>query len=399
MKQIITVSPNNYGKMIFGIKTPIIRTGDDLEKIVIDSCLKTVGEFHDKAVIGITEAVLAIAQGNYVSAEEIQIDIANKFPVANHIMLYHPIQSRNRFMNIAKAIAGTPQIQHITIVLSFPCDEVGNRILSEKVMLESKVNPYDDAFTSDEFYKIFGKPKHPFTGKDYIEEFQKACDEAGKEVDIILSNNMELVNDFADNVLVCTIRKDQRTLERNYFSQLGSTVYDMSDILCNSVNGSGYSPEYGLYGSNMMAGGSLKLMPRDSQKFVDNLKKRIFDDFGKRIEALIYGDGAFKDPVGGIWELADPVSSLAATSGLLGTPKEIKLKYLASKYPDANQEELRIILAREKEEFLISDDITSEASLGTTPRQKTDLFASWADLTTGSGDEQTPVVYALGFLK
>lgn len=399
MKEIITVNPGKYGRAIFGIKAPLIRTGDNLEKVVIDSCLNSIGSFQDKSVIGITEAVVAIAQGNFVIAEDIQLDIAKKFPNATDILLYHPIQSRNRFMNIARAIAGTPQIQHVTVVLSFPCDEVGNRLISEKDMFESKVNPYDDAFTAEEFYEVFGKPKHPFTGKDYIEEFQKACGESGKSVDVILANSVKKVEDLSDNILVCTIREQQREMEQKIFASLGKKAYNLSEIMNESIDGSGYSPEYGLYGSNMMADGALKLMPRDSQNFVDGIQKQILDRFGKRVEVMVFGDGAFKDPVGGIWELADPETTLAATSGLRGTPKEVKLKYLASKYPDATRAEFDVILAREREERKLHDDITSEASLGTTPRQKTDLFASWADLTTGSGDEQTPIVYAVGFLK
>lgn len=399
MKEIITLTPSNIGRVAIGIKTPIIRTGDDLEKIVIESCLRAVGGFHDKAVIGVTEAVVAIAQGNYAIPEDIQADIASKFPDAEDILLYHPIQSRNRFMNIAKAIAGTSQIKHLTIVLSFPCDEVGNRLLSEKAMFEAGINPYDESYTSEEFYKFFGKPKHPFTGKDYIEEFQKACEDAEKEVDIILTNDMNMITDLSNNILVCTIHKEQRDMETQYFSSLGKNVYDLSDILSQPINGSGYNSEYGLYGSNMMAAGALKLMPRDCESFVKDIQEKIYKDYGKHVEVMVYGDGAFKDPVGGIWELADPTTTLAATSGLEGTPKEVKLKFIASQHPEATQAELEAILAREKEERLLSDDITDEASLGTTPRQKTDLFASWADLTTGSGDEQTPVVYALGFLK
>lgn len=399
MKEFITLNPNYIGRVPIGIKTPIIRTGDNLEKIVIDSCLKAVGGFQDKAAIGITEAVVAIAQGNYATPKDIQADIANKYPDAEDILLYHPIQSRNRFMNIAKSIAGSPQIKHLTIVLSFPCDEVGNRFLSEETMLEKKVNPYEDAYTDKEFYDTFGKPRHPFTGKDYIEEFQNACKESGKEVDIILANTMDMIEDLSDNILVCTIRKEQRDMETKYFSSIGKNVHDLSEILSQPINGSGYSPEYGLYGSNMMAGGSLKLMPRDCQEFVNGLQKKILDDYKRKVEVFIYGDGAFKDPVGGIWELADPTTTPGYTSGLDGTPQEVKLKFIASQHPDATQEELRVILAREKEERLVSGDITSEASLGTTPRQKTDILSSLADLTTGSGDEQTPVVYVLNFLK
>lgn len=390
----------NIGRIIMGVKTPIIRTGDGLQQIVIDSCLNAIGEFHDKAVIGVTEAVVAIAQGNFASPEDIQADILRKFPGASEITLLFPIQSRNRFMNIPRAIADMPEIKRINVILSYPCDEVGNRFVSDEILWQRNIEPYADSFSSESFYSEFGKPRHPFTGKDYIEEFLKACNGKG---DVLLCNNLSTISYFCkhtNNILVCSIRKELRELHKKQVMAYGAeNVLDLSQILNEPVNGSGYSPEYGLYGSNMMAEGKLKLMPRDCQTFVEGIQAKILQEYGKHVEVMVYGDGAFKDPVGGIWELADPVTTLAATSGLAGTPKEVKLKYLASKYPDKNQEELAAIIAKERENRLKSDDITSEASLGTTPRQKTDLFASWADLTTGSGDEQTPVVYALGFLK
>ena len=398
MKEIITFNPNYIGTASIGIKTPIIRPGDNLEKIVIGSCLRAVGGFQDKAAIGITEAVVAIAQENFATPEDIQADIANKYPDANDILLYHPIQSRNRFMGVAKAIAGSPQIKHLTIVLSFPCDEVGNRLVSDEIMSDCGVNLYEEAYSAREFYEIFGKPCHPCTGKDYIEEYQKACSKNGTEVDILITNNMDICGDLCDNILVCTIRQEQRDMEKEYFSSIGKKVYDLSEILNQPVNGSGYSPEYGLYGSNLLNDGTLKLMPRNCQEFVNGLQKKIFDDYEKRVEVFIFGDGAFKDPKSGIWELADPTTTPGNTSGIAGTPQEVKLKYIASQHPNATQDQLKVIVAREKEDRMLSGDITSEASLGTTPRQKTDILSSLADLTTGSGDKQTPVVYILNFL-
>lgn len=394
----LNINLESIGRIIMGVKTPIIRTGDNLHQIVIDSCLNAVGEFHDKAVIGVTEAVVAISQGNFASPADIQADILRKFPDASEITLLFPIQSRNRLMNIPRAIADMPEITRINVILSYPCDEVGNRLVSDETLWNRSIGPYADSFTSYSFYSEFGKPCHPFTGEDYIEEFLKACNGKGK---VYLCNNLSAISgDITKNVLVCSIRKELRELHKKQAISYGAeNVLDLSQILNEPINGSGYSPEYGLYGSNMMAGGKLKLMPRDCQVFVESLQYRIYMEYGKHVEVLVYGDGAFKDPFGGIWELADPETTLAATEGLAGTPKEVKLKYLTSKYPDKNQEELAAIIAKEREERLKSDDITSEASLGTTPRQKTDLFASWADLTTGSGDEQTPVVYALGFLK
>lgn len=383
------------GRVSMGIKTPIIRTGDDLAQIVIDSCLKAVGQFHEKAVIGVTEAVVAIAQGNYAKPENIQAEITRLYPGERELTLLFPIQSRNRFMNIPRAIAAMPQIEKIYVVLSYPCDEVGNRLISEQDIFEKEIKPYEDIFTSNEFYSTFGKPVHPFTGKDYIEEFQKSC---GGKAEVILVNNLKLAN-FCKNVLVCNIRKDMRNLHKKLMKEYGAErVYDLTDILSQSVDGSGYS-EYGLLGSNMMGDGVIKLLPIGAQKFAEKLQKRIKDEYNANVEVFVYGDGAFKDPVGEIWELADPVSCLGATAGLAGTPKEVKAKYIASQYPNATPEKLAEIIANAKKERMQTEDVTSELSLGTTPRQITDLISSLADLTTGSGDECTPVVYIMGYLK
>lgn len=393
----LKINLEETGKMIIGVKTPIIRTGDDLQRIVIDSCIKSVGRFHEKATIGITEAVVAIAQGNFVTPENIQTDIDVKYSGESEITLLHPIQSRNRFLNIPKAIATMPEIRKINVVLSYPCDEVGNRLVSDEAIWKKDVNPYRDVFTSKDFYSEFGKPVHPFTGKDYIEEFLKACN--GKGV-VNLCNDISSIQVQKQNILECTIRKAKREFNKKILKRNGAfKIFDLSNILNEPVSGSGYSPEYGLYGSNVMAGGKLKLMPRETQAFVDSLQAKILQEYGKHVDVMIFGDGAFKDPVGGIWELADPVTTLATTSGLAGTPKEVKLKFLASKYEGKSQAELVEAISKEKELRLKTDDITSERSLGTTPRQKTDIFASWADLTTGSGDEQTPVVYSVGFIK
>lgn len=397
----IQLNQQNIGRATVGIKTPIIRPGDDLQQIVIDSILNAIGEFHENAVIGITEAVVAIAQGNFATPEDIRASFAEKYPGESELTILYPIQSRNRFMNIPRAIASMEQFKKIRFVLSYPCDEVGNRLISDEELYKSEVNPYTTSFQADYFYEKFGKPCHPFTGKNYIAEFENACNGKTKLEDIILSNNVyeALSRKYCDNILVCTIREEQRKLHKKMARDFGCTrVYDMSEFLNKSINGSGYSPEYGLYGSNMMAGGRLKLMPRDCQKFVNDLQTRILKEYGVHVEIAIFGDGAFKDPVGGIWELADPVTTLAATSGLVGTPVEVKLKYLASMYPNKSPEELNEIIAKEKQARLNTKDITGEVSLGTTPRQKTDLFASLADLTTGSGDLQTPVVYSTGFL-
>lgn len=394
MKQM-NLNLGSIGRVSIGIKTPIIRTGDNLEQIVIESCLKAVGEFHNKAIICITEAVVAIAEGNYAKPEDIQSEITRLYPDATELTLLFPIQSRNRFMNIPRAIAAMPQIEKINVVLSYPCDEVGNRLVSEEEMFDSGINRYEEMFDAKEFYRIYGKPCHPFTGKDYIEEFEKACDGKGE---VILCNNLSLLDEYKD-VLVCTIREDMCELHKRIMKENGAlNVYDLSDILSQPVNGSGYS-KYGLYGSNMMDGGVLKLMPRNPQVLVERIQARIKKDYGVHVEVLVNGDGAFKDPVGGIWELADRDSVIAATSGLGGTPKEVKAKYIASQHPNASAEELAEIIAKAKAERMKTDDVTGELSLGTTPRQITDLLGSLADLTTGSGDECTPVVYVANYLK
>lgn len=398
MKQI-KLNQERTGRVSIGIKTPIIRTGDDLKKIVIDSCLSAVGTFQDKSVIGITEAVVAIAQGNYVTPADIQADIAMKYPEQKELTVLFPIQSRNRFMNIMQAIADMPQFERIYVVLSYPCDEVGNRLVSDERVLYSYVNPYTDEFSVDNFYELFGEPKHEFTGKNYIQEFKNTNPD---KVEVRLCNDLEIISGYCENVLVCTIRENQREMHKKMMKATYGVerVFDLSEVLNKPINGSGYSPKYGLYGSNKMADGRLKLMPRDCQSFVEDIQREIMEKYDKHIEVMVYGDGAFKDPVGGIWELADPVTTLGATSGLSGTPKEVKLKYIASKYgAEKTQRELEEIISYERSERRKNDDVTGEASLGTTPRQITDLLASLMDLTTGSGDEQTPVVYVTGYLK
>lgn len=396
MKQI-TLNTEHIGRMLVGVKTPIIQTGDPLIQIGINSCLKAAKHFHTNAVIAFTEAVVAIAQGNYASPEDIQADIARKFPGQSDITLLFPIQSRNRFMNIPRAIAAMDEIKRINIVLQYPCDEVGNRLISDEALMASGVNPYEDIFTASDLYQRFDKPNHIFTGKDYIKEFQLACN--GK-ANVVLANNPKSVCDMSKNVIVCTIREGKRKLHRQQIYQCGNDmrVFTLADILNESINGSGYSPEYGLYGSNMMANGYLKLMPRDCQQFVEEVQAQIMKYYGVHVEVMVYGDGAFKDPVGEIWELADPIPTLGATSGLRGTPEEVKLKFLASQHAGLSSAEIEKIIAKAKKERIANADITGEASLGTTPRQKTDILASAADLTSGSGDQQTPIVYMMGYL-
>lgn len=388
---------NRIGVVSKAIKTPVIKPGDDLQSIVISSVEEAIGAENicDGDIIGVTEAVVAIAQQNFVATEDIGVDIANKFSGASELAIVDPIQSRNRFMDVLKAVAAVPQLKTIYVVMTYPTDEVGNRLVSDDAIMESDVNPYKDVLSATEFFNMIGIPKHPFTGKNYILEYQKACNGKGH---VFLCNDFSKIPDLCEDILVCSIHRRQQT--KNVLLKNGAKrVLDLSEILNASVNGSGFNEQFGLYGTNLMAGGKLKLMPRNCGAFVEEMQLAIKEKYGKHVEVFVFGDGAFKDPVGGIWELADPTTTLGATAGLAGTPKEVKLKYLASKNDDKTPEEIEAIVAKEKAARVASTDITGEASLGTTPRQITDLVASLADLTTGSGDRQTPVVYISGYLK
>ena len=375
-----------------GIKTPIIQPGDNLQEIVISSVVKVnEGKFEDGDIIAVTEAVVAIAQNNFATAEDVTYDLSQKFPGAKSIVVVDPIQSRNRFMAVLKAVAAMPDVEKVYVVLTYPNDEVGNPLISEIDLMRSKVNPYSQMLTKDEFYEIFGKPVHPFTGKNYIEEYLTAC---GGKGEVILGNDFSQLPEItgADDYLVCSIHRKEMT--REVLKAAGAKhVLDMSEIMNASVNGSGYSEKFGLYGTNVRKDGGLKLMPRNGEEFVSAMQEAILERFGAKVEVMIYGDGAFKDPVGGIWELADPTPAVAKTSGLLGTPKEVKLKYITSGYEGKSSEELEAIVAEESKKRLQTTEVTGEASLGTTPRRIEDLVASLSDLTSGSGHRQTPVIY------
>ena len=388
---------NRDGVISRGIKTPIIQAGDDLQEIVI-SCVAEAngGQFCDSDVIGITEAVVAISQGNSVSHQNITDDIAKKFAGSKQLAIVDPIQSRNRFMDALKAIAATPTLEKIFVVMTYPSDEVGNHLISNLTVKRAGVNPYKDVFTKDEFYAKFGEPKHPFTGKNYIEEYLNACE--GK-AEVILCNDFSQLVEVTgcEDFLVCSIHRREETLEDLRIAG-ANKVLTLADIMNESIDGSGYNSDYGLYGSNLMAGNRLKLMPKDCDKFVEEVQEKIFERYGKKVEVFVYGDGAFKDPVGGIWELADPVACVAATSGLAGTPKEVKLKLIASAHEGKSADEIKKIIDEESAKRKATEDITGENSLGTTPRRITDLLASLADLTTGSGDRCTPVVYVQNYL-
>lgn len=391
----------NYrpGVISQGVVTPIIQPGDDLQEIVI-SCVAEAndGKFDDGDIICVTEAVVATSQENFVSYEDIAKDIMKKFSGVKELVLVNPIQSRNRFEHVLRAIASTPTLEKVYIVMTYPTDEVGNRLVSELDMFESGVNPYTDIFTVEEFYEKFGEPRHKFTGENYIKRYHEVCKD---KIQIILGNNFAKIPALTkcDDFLVCTIHEPDRKMTRMMLERGGAKhVLDLSQIMNESIDGSEFNEEYGLYGTNARADKKLKLMPRNSQEFVKEIQAKILDRYGKRVEVLVFGDGAFKDPVGGIWELADPEPSLGATKGLAGTPKEVKLKYLASANEGKSPEEIEAIIAEERRKRKETEELSGEASLGTTPRRKTDLLASLSDLITGSGDRQTPVVYIKNYL-
>lgn len=385
------------GTISRGIRTPIIREGDDLVKIVADGLIEASEdagfEFNDRDVAAVTEAVVARAQGNYATVDDIAADISDKFGDET-VGVVFPILSRNRFAICLRGIARGAK--KIVLQLSYPSDEVGNHLIPDDVMEQSGVNPWTDVLTLDEYREKFGVNLHPFTGMDYVEYYKDLIEEEGAQVEIIFANDPRAVLEYTKNALCCDIHT--RGVSKKKLKDAGADkVYGLDDIMTKPVDGSGYNPEYGLLGSNKSTEDKVKLFPRDCQKFVDELSSELKTRTGKDIEAMIYGDGAFKDPVGKIWELADPVVSPAHTSGLLGTPNEVKLKYLAdNQFAHLDGEELKEGIKqyiREKNDDLVG----SMESQGTTPRRITDLLGSLCDLTSGSGDKGTPVVLVQGY--
>jgi len=383
------------GTVSRGIKAPIFKKGDNLVQMVADSVLKASEvegfKLRDHDVIGVTEAVVARTQGNYASVDQIAQDVREKFG-DNPVGLIFPILSRNRFSILLKGIAkGTKKL---FIVLSYPKDEVGNPLIDPNLVDEKGVNPYSDVFTEDEFRELFGKISHPFTGVDYIKLYRET---AGGDCEIILSNRIETILDYTPYVINADIHTRKRT-KRILLEKGAKKVVSLDEILSKSVSGSGYNEDFGILGSNLATDDTVKLFPRDGQIFVDQLQSVLFERTGKRIEVMIYGDGAFKDPVGGIWELADPIVSPAYTSGLIGQPSELKLKYLADTVlSEINSEqekeaELKRLIKAKK-----GDLVNEKVSLGTTPRRLTDLLGSLCDLTSGSGDKGTPIILVQGY--
>ena len=385
----------NVGTVVRGIRTPIIKENDNLEDIVIESLMRAKEEegfeFRDKDVVAITEAVVGISEGNYVTVDDIGVDLLEKYP-EKEVGLVFPILSRNRFSMILKAVARA--MNKITILLSFPADEVGNGILDEEKLLNSKFN-LSSMISEKEYMENFKDFKHPFTGINMVEFYKELVNSENCEVEFVFSNNPLDILKYTNNVLNCDIHTRLHT--KKLLKDNNANVYGLYEVMNKPVNGSGCNPTYGLLGSNKSTEERLKLFPKTGDILVNNIQKKLKEKTSKTIEVMVYGDGAFKDPVGHIWELADPVVSPAYTKGLEGTPNEIKLKYVSdNKFADLKGDELKEAIKQEirnKESNLVGKMITQ----GTTPRRLTDLIGSLCDLTSGSGDKGTPVVFIQGY--
>ncbi|HBG0352814.1 coenzyme F420-0:L-glutamate ligase [Clostridioides difficile] len=388
------------GTVSRGVRAPIIRQGDDLVKIVVDSVLNASKsenfEVRDKDVIAVTEAVVARAQGNYAHVDNIAKDVKDKFG-DDTVGVIFPILSRNRFAICLKGIA--KGCRKVVLMLSYPSDEVGNHLISINELDDKGINPWSDVLTEEKYRELFGYNKHTFTGVDYVDYYKNLIKDCGAEVEIVFANNPKTILNYTTSILTCDIHTRQRT--KRILRQNGAKkVYSLDDIMTASVDGSGYNDQYGLLGSNKATEETVKLFPINCDEVVNKIQGNIKEITGKDVEVMVYGDGAFKDPVGKIWELADPVVSPAYTKGLEGTPNEVKLKYLADNdFADLSGDELKEAISKyivEKDNK--SDDLTGNmVSQGTTPRRLTDLIGSLADLTSGSGDKGTPIIYIQGY--
>ena len=386
-----------YGTVSRGIKLPIIKQGDDLANIVVGNVLNAAKEapfeLHDRDVIAITESVVARCQGNYASVNDIAADIKNKFPTGELGVIF-PILSRNRFAILLKGFArGSKKIY---LMLSYPSDEVGNALLTYDELDEKGVNPYSDVLSLEKYRKLFGHKVHEFTGVDYIDYYVDIIKKEGCEVEVIFANQPKAILEYTTNVLACDIHTRNRT-KRILKEKGAERVYGLDEILNQPVNGSGYNEKYGLLGSNKSTEETVKLFPNKGQELVEQIQALIMKETGKKVEVMIYGDGAFKDPQGKIWELADPVVSPFFTEGLRGTPNELKIKFLAdNEFKNLTGDELKAAI-QSKIKAKESNLVGKMASEGTTPRQLTDLIGSLCDLTSGSGDKGTPVVLVQGY--
>ena len=387
------------GTVSRGLRGPIIKEGDDLKKIVVDTlmeCLKK-GDFEigSKDVLAITESILARAQANYATKDQLAEDVRNKLG-GETIGVIFPILSRNRFAICLRGIARGAK--KVVLMLSYPSDEVGNHLLDLDLLDAKGVNPYTDVLTQAEFEATFGKSRHTFTDMDYVNYYKDIIEEEGAEAEIIFANNPRKILDYTDKVLCADIHTRERT-KRLVREAGGKVVLGMDDLLNAPVNGSGYNPEYGILGSNKATEDTIKLFPVNCREFVQSVQDEIRERTGKTVEVMVYGDGAFKDPVGKIWELADPVVSPGYTDGLIGQPNELKLKYLADNdFADLRGDELKAAIEnaiKEKDDNLVGQMVTE----GTTPRRLTDLLGSLCDLTSGSGDKGTPFIYIQGYFE
>ena len=385
------------GTISRGIRCPIIREGDDLVSITVNSVLEAAAaegfEMRDRDVVALTESIVARSQGNYASIEAISKDIKAKIN-SDTVGVIFPILSRNRFAICLKGIASA--FKKVVLMLSYPSDEVGNALLTFDQLDDAGVNPYSDVLSLEKYRELFGNNVHEFTGVDYVEYYSNLIKECGAEVEVIFANQAKTILNYVDSVITCDIHTRART--KRILKSLGAkVVLGLDDILNASVDGSGYNEKYGLLGSNKATESTIKLFPKECKDLVLAIQKGLLEKCGKHIEVMVYGDGAFKDPQGKIWELADPVVSPAFTDGLIGTPNELKLKYLADNdFKDLSGEKLKEAISKsikEKNNNLVGN----MASQGTTPRQLTDLIGSLCDLTSGSGDKGTPIILVQGY--
>ena len=385
------------GTVSRGLRAPIIRQGDDIVDIVVNTVLEAAEcdgfTVRDKDIVAMTEAIVARAQGNYASVNDIAEDVRAKFG-GETVGVIFPILSRNRFAICLRGIA--KGAKKVVLMLSYPSDEVGNHLVSLDALDEKGVNPYTDVLSLEKYRELFGYEKHRFTGVDYVEYYESLIRESGADCEIVFANDPRAILKYTKNVLNCDIHSRFRT--KRLLKNAGVEInYGIDEILSSSINGSGYNPEYGLLGSNKATEDTVKLFPKECQPIVDAIQAKLYEKTGKKVEVMVYGDGAFKDPVGKIWELADPIVSPAYTDGLDGTPNELKLKYLAdNEFAGLSGEELKAAI-KSKITAKDGDLVGKMASEGTTPRQLTDLIGSLCDLTSGSGDKGTPIVYIQGY--
>ena len=385
------------GTVSRGIRAPIIREGDDLRRIVPDCLLEAARQegfaFHDRDVVAMTEAIVARAQGNYATVEDIAADVRQKLG-GETVGVIFPILSRNRFAICLRGIA--KGAKKVVLMLSYPSDEVGNHLIDWDSLDEKGVDPYRDVLSLEQYRALFGYRKHRFTGVDYVDYYAELIRESGAEVEVVFANDPRSILDYTKNVIHCDIHTRKRT-GRLLKAAGGERIFGLDEIMTAPVNGSGYNERYGLLGSNKATEDKVKLFPRDCQSLVEDIQAELLEQTGKRIEVMVYGDGAFKDPIGKIWELADPVVSPAYTKGLEGTPNELKLKYLADNdFAALSGDALRDAIEQEirKKDGDLVGQMVSE---GTTPRRLTDLIGSLCDLTSGSGDKGTPIVFIQGY--